>query len=104
MFYRFFFGVGRVFLQGLMDNCIVTQEVILFVQQNSLGSRIKDLIYVFLFKNGITIQDNFVSFNGNNFTSVLINEILMPSFQYTGGQFPANVLFKTGFGGLYFFR
>ncbi len=43
--------------------------------------------YIILRQFAFSLQNNFITLNGNNFASVLINKVLNPAFQYTGSQF-----------------
>ena len=98
--YRFFFRVGRVLLQGIVNNGIVCLQVILLVKKNSRRTRIEDLLDMLFFQNSITIQNDLVPLDRYYLTSIFINEIFVPGLQDTGSQFASHEFLKSCLGSL----
>ncbi len=93
MLYGLLFGVGRVFLQGVVDNGIIRLCIVLLVQQDGLYIGIHDLVNMLLLQDRIPVQNDLVSFNRYHFSGIFIHEVFVPGVQYPGGQFTAQDFF-----------
>ncbi len=52
---------------------------------------------MFFFQNGVSVQNNFIPFNGNHFSGVFVNKVFNPGFEYAGCKLPAQAFLQTGF-------
>ena len=89
-----FFRVRRVFLQGIEDNRILGFTRFLFVQQNGLRVGFQNTLHQFGCQFFFALDDNLVTLNGNNLTSILIHEVFRPRVKYITGKRPADSSFK----------
>ena len=85
-----------------MDDSIVGLRVVLLVKQNSLHIGIHDLVYMLFLQYGITIQDDFISFNRNYFSGIFVHKILVPGIQHAGRKFTSQYFLLSGLGNFYF--
>ena len=93
--YNGFLGrVAGIFLQGVVDNGIVSNIGIFFMQQYRRGSGIQDKVYMLFFQDGFAVENDLITFNGYNFSGIFVYEVFDPGFQNTRSQFSAQVLFK----------
>jgi len=63
MFHCLLFGVSGVFLQGIMNDCIIRLGIVFLVQQDGFYIRINNLINMFLFQDGIPVEHDLIPFN-----------------------------------------
>ena len=94
MLNRFDFGVGGIFSQGIVNDAKVCGTWIVAVNNDAFHTRFQNLVHVICFNNHFAIEDNLVPFDRNNFTSIVIYEILEPGFDNPGGQFPSYNFFQ----------
>ena len=59
------------------------------MQKDCRGTAVKNFINIFLSDFCFTFHHNIVTLNGNNLTGIFVNEILVPTLQYTGCKFAA---------------
>ena len=91
------FGVGRVFLKGVVNDGIFGAGAVFLVQEDGLHSGIDDLVDVFLFQDGIPVEDLFVTFDGYDLAGIFVHEVFHPGFQYARSQTAADVLLESRF-------
>ena len=90
----FFFRVTWVFLQCVEYNRIIRRICIFIMNKDILYSRFNYQINMFSFNNCFTINNNLITFDRYNFTSVFIYEVFCPCFQYTSSQLTSNDFFQ----------
>ena len=56
------------------------------------STALKNLVNIILGDFSLTFHDNLITLDGNHFTGILINEVLVPAFQHTGSQIATNHL------------
>ena len=95
------FGVARVFLQRIIYNGEIDARRILLVQQDRLGTALDDLFDVLLLQDGLAVDDDVVTLDGDYLARILIDEILDPCREHARGQHPADGLFQIGLGDLH---
>ena len=95
------FGVARVFLQRIIYNGEIDARRILLVQQDRLGTALDDLFDVLLLQDGLAVDDDVVTLDGDHLARILVDEILDPRREHARGQHPADSLFQIGLGDLH---
>ncbi len=96
------FGVAGIFLQSIVDDCVVGNLLILLVEEDSLYTSFHNLINVLIFDNGLAVENDLVSFERYNFCGIFVNKVLNPSLQHSCGKASSNDLLQSGLGNLYF--
>ena len=96
--------VARVLLKGVEDDLIIVGVHIFLVHQDGGSARFQNLSNVFLSDFGVTLHNHLVALDANNFTGVLVNEVLVPRFHNTSSQAAAYNFLKSGFVYFKFFR
>ncbi len=56
---------------------------------------VEDVLHVLLGNLGLTLDDDVVTLNGNNFTGILINEVLSPGLHDVCGELTADSLLQS---------
>ena len=71
------------------------------MDKDGRGIALENINHVILGDLCLTLHDNLITLNRYNFTSILINEVLIPTLQHTGSKTLANVLLEVGLVNLY---
>ena len=85
-------------MKCLEDDGVIRSVGILLMKQDGAYAGIKDFLYVIFFKHGFTVDYHLVAVNRHNLAGILVDEILHPRAQHTGGKFTSKSLFEVGFG------
>ena len=72
------------------------------MNENALHFHVGDGVDGFFVEDGIAFHNDLVTFDGNNFTGILVNEVFYPCAEYAGSEALANVFAKGFFITLYF--
>ena len=99
-----FLRVCWILLQGVVDDGVIRLGIVLLVKQDGFYICIQDLINMLFVQNGIPVQNDLVSFNGNHFPGIFIYKIFVPGVQNTSSQFAAEYFFQSCLGNLDLFR
>ena len=94
-------GVTGVFGQGVEDDGIVLGRRLVLVDKNGVSTALQDVDHVLLGNLGLTIHDDLVTLDGHHLASILIDEVLVPTLQHTGGEFAADDLLQGGLAHLH---
>ena len=97
------FRVTRVLLKGIIYNRVVGLVRFFLVNKDVLNARVNYFIYMFRFDYCFTVDNDFITFNRNNFTGIFINEIFNPGFQDTRSQFTTYYLLEISLINLHIF-
>ena len=73
------------------------------MNKDVLNARVNYFIYMFRFDYCFTVDNDFITFNRNNFTGIFINEIFNPGFQDTRSQFTTYYLLEISLINLHIF-
>ena len=71
------------------------------MQQDRLGTALDDLFDVLLLQDGLAVDDDVVTLDGDHLARILVDEILDPRREHARGQHPADGLFQIGLGDLH---
>ena len=65
------------------------------MHEDRLGSATDDFFYMLCLQHGLTVENDLVTLNGNNFTGIFVHKILYPTLQDTGCQLTAHHLLQS---------
>ena len=102
--HSFFLRVGAVLLERVVDDGVIGLVDILLVQDDCLGTGIRDQFDVLLFQDGLTVEHHLVPLDAHHFTRILIHKVFDPRFQNTCGQASTNGSLQACLGDLHFIR
>ena len=94
--YSLLFGVARVFLKGIVDDGVIGDVGSLLVEEDCLSAGIDDFIDLVFVENGLAVDYDLVSLDGDDLARIFVNEVLDPRFQDTRGEFAADALLEIG--------
>ena len=108
VFHSLFFRVAGVFLQGLENDRIVGNPIILVtfhlaMEQNGLHAAVYDLLDMFILEDHVTVDDDLVTLDGNALAGILIDEILVVGMKHTSSQLAAKHTLQTRLRHLHLF-
>ena len=91
-----FLAVTSVLVKSVEDDLIFTCVDVFLVQQDGLHARVENLINEFLLDNGVAVNNDSITLDRYNLTGVLVNEVLVPRLEHTGGKLAAYCLLEVG--------
>ena len=101
--YSLLLGVGRVFLEGVMNDVVVQTALIFLMKEAGLGIGFYNLVDMFFFEDGITVKDDLITLDRYHFACIFVHEVLMPSVEHTGSKTTTEVFLKTCLRDFYLF-
>ena len=87
----FLLRVARVFLERIEDDGVVRLVSLFLMNQHRGYARFDDFINVLLFQDGLTVNDDLVTFNGNHLAGIFVYKVFHPCLQYTSSQLTPNI-------------
>ena len=91
--------IGRVLLQGVVDDGIFRRIGLVLLQQDGLDIGVKDLFDGIVVERFPAVDDGERTFDGDHLTGVLVLEVLGPRLEDLGGEETATVLPEGGLVG-----
>ena len=96
--------VGRVLLEGVVDDGVVGLVDVLLVQDDGLRTGVDDELDVLLLEHRVAVEHELVPLDADHLTGVLVHEVLDPGLQHTGGQTAAQNALHPGLRNLHLLR
>ena len=96
------FRVGRILLQGVVDNAVLGGDGLVLLEKDGLHLCISNTGDGVLAQDFAALHDGKGTFNGDQFTGIFIFEVLEPGLQDVSRQFAAFVLLEHLFGSRHF--
>ena len=104
VFHGLLLRVGRVLLEGVVDDGVIRLVDVLLVEDDVLGPRVDDELDVLLLQHGVTVEHELVPLDADHLAGVLVHEVLNPGLQHTGGQTAAEHTLHPGLRDLHLLR
>ena len=99
----FLLRVAGVLLESVENDGEVCRGGVLTLHKDSLHASIENLLNDILCNLAVTVYNNLVTLDRNNFTRVLIYKVLIPRVKYASGELVADIFLECLFSSLYFF-
>ena len=86
----FLLRVTWILCQSIEDNSKLVGSFLILMKQNSLRTTLNNLLNIISSKFSLTLHDYFITLDRYYFTSILINEVLIPTLQNTSSKLTTN--------------
>ena len=96
-------GVAGVFLQSVEDDRVVLGHSLVLVYEYRCGAALENVHHVVFRDHRLAVHYHLVALHGNDFTGILVTEVLVPSPQHTCGELASDNLLQARLAHLHLF-